>query len=122
MVIKAAKLPEEVEIAPDNCPVTYCIKRIGGKWKPVIIYLIRNDCNRFGAMQRAISGISKQMLTNQLRELEADGILDRTIYPEIPPRVEYSITEYGETLLPIIDAMTAWGKKQMAHSTAVVDS
>ena len=80
----------------------------------VILYLIRNDCNRFGAMHRAISGISKQMLTNQLRELEADGILERTIYPEIPPRVEYSITEYGETLLPIIDQMKAWGEKQIA--------
>ncbi|MEM7127607.1 MAG: helix-turn-helix domain-containing protein [Chloroflexota bacterium] len=111
---ETTKQSEDIEIAPDNCPVTYCIKRIGGKWKPVIIYLIRNDCNRFGAMQRAISGISKQMLTNQLRELEADRILERTIYAEIPPRVEYSITPYGETLLPIIDAMKAWGEKQMA--------
>jgi DNA-binding HxlR family transcriptional regulator len=102
-----------IDIDPINCPVTYCLKHIGGKWKPIIIYLIRKDCNRFGAMHRAISGISKQMLTTQLRELEADGILDRRIYAEIPPRVEYSITEYGESLLPVIDAMKAWGENQM---------
>ncbi|MBV7328817.1 helix-turn-helix transcriptional regulator [Chloroflexi bacterium TSY] len=109
----STKAIEDIELEPVNCPVTFCLKRIGGKWKPVIIYLIFNGCNRFGAMNRTITGVSKQMLTNQLRELEADGIIDRTIYAEIPPRVEYSITEYGESLLPIIDAMKAWGEKQM---------
>ncbi len=107
------KTPPDVEIKPDNCPVTFCLKKIGGKWKPIIIYLIRQGINRFGVMQRAIEGISKQMLTKQLRELEADGILARTIYAEIPPRVEYSITPYGETLIPIVDAMSEWGREQM---------
>lgn len=67
-------------------------------------------------MHRAIDGISKQMLTKQLRELEEDEILARTIYAEIPPRVEYSVTTHGETLLPVIDAMTEWGLAQMAKA------
>ena len=93
--------------------MTHCINRIGGKWKPLIIYLIRKDCNRFGMLQRAVPEISKQMLTQQLRELEEDGILERKIYAEIPPRVEYYLTEHGKTLLPIIDAMSAWGLRDM---------
>lgn len=93
-----------------ECPVTYCLSMIGGKWKPVILYLITKGANRFGVLQRAIDGISKQMLTKQLRELEEDGILHREIFAEIPPRVEYSITEKGKTLYPIINAMRSWGE------------
>lgn len=86
---------------------------IGGKWKPIIIYLIANGGNRFGILQRGIEGISKQMLSKQLRELERDGILNRKIYPEIPPRVEYSITEMGKSLFPIINNMRIWGERHM---------
>lgn len=100
-------------ISIGSCPVTYCLKVIGGKWKPIILFMIHNGCNRFGMMQRAIEGISKQMLTKQLRELEADGVLERKIFAEIPPRVEYSITEYGMELLPIIGAMKTWGESQI---------
>ena len=99
-------------LAPDpehGCPVTRTLSVIGGKWKPVILFCVTNGVNRFGAMQRAIPAVTKQMLTQQLRELEADGILHREIFPEVPPRVEYSLTARGETLLPVIDAMRAWG-------------
>jgi len=85
------------------------MNKIGGKWKPVIIYLIRKDCNRFSMLRRAIPDISKQMLVNSLRELEEDKILERIVYAEIPPRVEYRISPYGASLLPIIDAMSEWG-------------
>lgn len=101
---------------PNGCPVTHCLNKIGGKWKPVILFLIRKECNRFSMLQRAIPEISKQMLVNQLRELEADKIVDRTVFPEVPPRVEYSISEYGETLLPVIDVMQEWGLKDMGKS------
>lgn len=94
-----------------RCPVTYCMSVIGGKWKPIILFLISKDVNRFGVLQRRIDGISKQMLTKQLRELEADGILERVIYPEIPPRVEYFITKKGKSLFPIIKEMSEWGKQ-----------
>ncbi len=86
---------------------------IGGKWKPVILYLVSKDINRFGILHRNIAGISKQMLTKQLRELENDGLLDRKIYAEIPPRVEYFITEKGNSLFPIIKSMQEWGENNI---------
>jgi DNA-binding HxlR family transcriptional regulator len=98
---------------PNNCPVTHCINFIGGKWKPIIICKIRKNCNRYSLLKKAITAISKQTLTNQLRELEMDGIIERTIYPEIPPRVEYKISEFGQSLFPIFDAMDEWGSNNM---------
>lgn len=104
------------DFAPNNCPVTYCLNRIGGKWKPVILHLIRKGCNRFSMLQKAIPDISKQMLVNQLRELEGDNILQRIVFAEIPPRVEYSLTESGLSLLPVIDVMEKWGSAQIELS------
>lgn len=101
------------EFTPGNCPVVYCMNIIGGKWKPSIIHMIRTDRNRYSILLKNITEISKQTLTNQLRELETDGIIERIIFPEIPPRVEYNITEYGKTLLPIIDSMYEWGRINM---------
>ena len=101
------------KIENSDCPVTFCMSKIGGKWKPIIIYLIRKGANRFGILERGIEGITKQMLTKQLREMEADGILERKIYPEIPPRVEYFFTDYGRSLFPLIDAMSDWGLENM---------
>jgi DNA-binding HxlR family transcriptional regulator len=86
---------------------------IGGKWKPSIIHMIRTDRNRYSILLKNIPEISKQTLTNQLRELETDGIIGRIVFPEIPPRVEYNITDYGKTLLPIIDSMYKWGRQNM---------
>ncbi len=108
-------LPEK-PIVYHGCPVTYCMGVIGGKWKTIILFLISTGVNRFGIMQRSIDGISKQMLTKQLREMERDGILERTIYAEMPPRVEYSITAKGATLSPIIESMKAWGVANMEPS------
>lgn len=101
------------EFTPGNCPVVYCMNIIGGKWKPSIIHMIRTDRNRYSILLKNITEISKQTLTNQLRELETDGIIERVIFPEIPPRVEYNITDYGKTLLPIIDSMYKWGRQHM---------
>lgn len=101
---------------PNNCPVTYCLNLIGGKWKPVIIHLVRKGGNRFSILQKAIPDISKQMLVNQLRELESDGILERKVYAEVPPRVEYALTDLGQSILPIIDWMEKWGIAQMGIS------
>jgi DNA-binding HxlR family transcriptional regulator len=100
---------------PGNCPVGYTMNIIGGKWKPSIIHRIRTDRNRYSLLLKSIPEISKQTLTNQLRELEADGVISRIIFPEIPPRVEYSITEFGATLLPIIDSMYKWAKVHMPN-------
>ena len=90
------------------------MNKIGGKWKILIIYAISKNCNRFSKLQKALPLISKQMLVNQLRELEADNILERTIYPEIPPRVEYKLTVHGQTLMPVIAILQDWGLKDLA--------
>jgi len=99
---------------PYNCPVTHCMNLIGGKWKILIIYAVSKNCNRFSKLQKALPLISKQMLVNQLRELEEDKILERTIFPEIPPRVEYHMTPYGQSLMPVISVLQEWGLKDLA--------
>lgn len=105
-------------LAPDSdtqsCPVTHFLSVFGGKWKPVIIYCIANGVDRFGAMQRAVPGITKQMLTKQLRELEADALISRTVFAEVPPRVDYALTDKGRSVLPVIDQMKAWGAAQLS--------
>ncbi len=106
---------------PGNCPVGYTMNIIGGKWKPSIIHRIRTDRNRYSLLLKSIPEISKQTLTNQLREVEADGVISRIIFPEIPPRVEYSITEFGATLLPIIDSMYQWAKVHMPNLPVEVE-
>lgn len=106
-------VPARDPILP-SCPVTYCLSVVGGKWKLVILYLLDHGVNRFGRMRRAIEGISKQMLAKQLRELEADGVISREVFAEVPPRVEYALTEKGESLLPVVEAMRAWGERHLA--------
>jgi DNA-binding HxlR family transcriptional regulator len=96
-----------------NCPVTATMGVIGGKWKLLILYVIYNEINRFGKMSMVLKDISKQMLTTQLRELETDGIIERKIFAEIPPHVEYYLTKKGKTLLPIIDLMRDWGNENL---------
>jgi DNA-binding HxlR family transcriptional regulator len=96
----------------NNCPVTATMKVIGGKWKPILINCIYLDSPaRFGEMKRKLKGITQTMLTAQLRELEKDGIINRKIYAEIPPKVEYTLTEFGATLKPIIQSLADWGIK-----------
>jgi DNA-binding HxlR family transcriptional regulator len=108
-------------LAPDpaiQCPVTHCLTMICGKWKPVILFCIAGGVDRFGAMLRAIPGVTKQMLTQQLREMEQDGLLDRTVFPVVPPRVDYALTDKGRSLLAVVAAMKDWGEADLrTHST-----
>ncbi len=96
------------------CPVDVTLKVIGGKWKPVILWHLSDGPVRFNQMHRLIGGITQKMLTQQLRELESDGLIARTVFPEVPPRVEYRLTEHGRTLNPVLTAMGDWG---LAHAT-----
>ena len=111
MTSKEKIIKKSVDCSEKSCPVSRCMKVIGGKWKIIILYALQNGANRFGVLQKTIPDISKQMLTTQLRELEKDKIIGRKIFPEIPPRVEYDITPLGKTLFPIIEAMDQWGRK-----------
>ena len=101
---------------PHNCGVTHFLNRIGGKWKVLVIYGIDNKVNRFSSLQKMMPDISKQMLVNQLRELEEDKIIDRMVYAEIPPRVEYKLTRYGKSLMPVIEVIQQWGEKDLKNS------
>ncbi|AQG78040.1 winged helix-turn-helix transcriptional regulator [Spirosoma montaniterrae] len=96
----------------NSCPVTATMKVLGGKWKPILINAIYLTAPaRFGELKRSVKGITQSMLTQQLRELEDDGLISRKIYAEIPPRVEYTLTEFGLTLSPIMQAMAKWGEE-----------
>ncbi|MCF7521618.1 helix-turn-helix transcriptional regulator [Neisseria sp. ZJ106] len=100
----------ETEHAHSSCyPVVNTLNIIGGKWKVLILYYLNGETRRFNELQRLLAGITQRMLTLQLRELENDGIVHREVYPQIPPKVEYSLTEFGKTLIPVIDAIHAWG-------------
>ena len=95
----------------NTCPVTATMKVLGGKWKPILINAIYFTAPaRFGELKRSVIGITQSMLTQQLRELEDDGIISRKIYAEIPPKVEYTLTEFGLTLSPVIQTMAKWGE------------
>ncbi|WP_373228753.1 winged helix-turn-helix transcriptional regulator [Cohnella sp.] len=96
-----------------NIPVEATLDVIGGKWKVVIMcHLIKGD-KRTSELKRLMSGITQKMLTQQLRELEQDGVLKRDIYEQVPPKVVYSLTEYGWSLRPILDSMCAWGEQHV---------
>ncbi|KOY87997.1 hypothetical protein AD998_00700 [bacterium 336/3] len=97
--------------SPETCPVTYTTSIIGGRWKPIIIYLISEGICRFGDMQRSMPLITKTMLTQELRDLERNGIIHRQVFAEIPPRVEYSLTDWGKKTLPVLQAMAVWGNE-----------
>lgn len=97
-----------------TCEMEVTLKMIGGKCKPLILdSLIRNKTRRFGELMREITQVSQRTLTNQLRELENDGLIFRTVYPEVPPRVEYTITPKGKSLQTILELMCEWGEKNI---------
>lgn len=91
--------------------VNATLKVIGGKWKPLILWYLHEKTYRFSELKKAMEGVTQKMLTNELRELEADGIVKREVYPVVPPKVEYSMTKYGLTLVPVLSAMAEWGRK-----------
>jgi len=92
-----------------GCPVSATLKIIGGKWKPLILYFISVDVNRFGQLQRMMPACSKRMMTTQLRELEKDGLIHREVFAEVPPKVIYTLTEKGESLRPLFRELSKWG-------------
>lgn len=93
------------------CPVATTVQIIGSKWKLLILRNLMQRSWRFNELKKDLEGISQKVLTDSLRSMEADGIIDRTVYAEVPPRVEYTLSEIGETLRPVIKAMEEWGGK-----------
>jgi DNA-binding HxlR family transcriptional regulator len=95
-----------------TCPAEVTLGVIGGRWKVLILYHLFGGTKRFSELQRALPGVTQKMLTQQLREMERDGIVSRTVFPQVPPRVEYALTPRGETLKPVVKAMCQWGLKE----------
>lgn len=100
-----------------SCEVENTLKIIGGRWKVLIIRELLSDVRRFGELQRALLGITQKMLSQQLREMEKDGIVKRKVYAEVPPKVEYSLTPLGESLEPILHAMHEWAAKHLSANS-----
>ncbi|QII82740.1 helix-turn-helix domain-containing protein [Jeotgalibaca arthritidis] len=93
-----------------SCPVAKTVELIGNKWKLLILRELLKETKRFGELHKAVEGISQKVLTDNLKKMEADGIVERIVYPEVPPRVEYKLTTLGESLRMIIDEMNRWGE------------
>ena len=96
------------------CPIELALDVMGGKWKAVILYRLSGRVVRFTALKRELCRITQRTLTQQLREMEADGLVLRKIYAEVPPRVEYALTRRGESLLPALDALRSWSEAELS--------
>ena len=106
----------KVELPP--CPVETTLMLIGDKWKVLILRDLRSGTKRFGELKKSVTGISQKVLTSNLRAMEEDGLLTRKVFPEVPPRVEYTLTDLGQSMSPILDAMAEWGEAfQAEHNT-----
>lgn len=104
---------------PERCPFTATWNVLGGRWKGILWWRLSRGLGRFTDLRRSIPQVTKKVLTQQLRELERDGIVRREVFPEVPPRVEYSLTDYGRTLAPVIDAICRWGGRHLETRAAV---
>jgi len=103
------------QLALNVCPVTYTLERIGGKWKPLILYQLMSGVKRYGQIKKAVPGITEKMLIQHLRQLETDGLVVREVKPVVPPHVEYRLSADGITLTPILNAMADWGLARRAQ-------
>ena len=108
------------EVRPDwhYCEVATTLEVIGGRWKAVILFHLMDGTKRFGELRRKLPGVTQRMMTLQLRELQRDGVVNRVVYAEVPPKVEYSLTEFGRSLIPVLIAMRDWGRSQRATLVA----
>jgi len=101
--------------AERHCPVEATLGLVGGKYKALILWKLMSGAMRFSELRRAVPGATPKMLTQQLRELEHDGLVHREIFPVVPPRVEYSLTPFGQTIRPVLQSMYAWGTGYLEH-------
>ncbi|MDQ5951854.1 MAG: hypothetical protein QG639_1135 [Patescibacteria group bacterium] len=93
------------------CPVAITLETVGGKWKLVILWHLSRGTHRFSELERKIEGITQKMLTQELREMEKDGLVFRKVYPVVPPKVEYSLTDHGKSLNSVLDSLSSWGER-----------
>jgi DNA-binding HxlR family transcriptional regulator len=99
-----------------NCPAEYTLARIGGRWKIPLIFHLMSGVRRFSELSRALTGVSQKVLTQQLREMERNGLIERKVYAQVPPRVEYALTPLGRSLKPVVDTMCRWGESHASNA------
>jgi DNA-binding HxlR family transcriptional regulator len=104
-----------------HCSLDVTMDFIGGKWKTVVLWYLKKDKKRFGELKKLIPDITEKMLSLQLKALEEDGIVKRTIYPEVPPRVEYELTDFGKTLIPMLEEIAKWGRELAKKEGILID-
>jgi DNA-binding HxlR family transcriptional regulator len=122
MTVNQTVKEKKIEIkthGPEECPITATIGVIGGKWKPPLIWILLKGPMRFGELGKMMPDIALKVLSRQLKELEAEGIIIRQAYPEVPPRVEYSLSEKGESLREIMELMSEWSRKNIIADQVV---
>lgn len=109
---------QDPEVTPEGVPgIAAALGAIGGKWKILILWHLAIRTSRYGELRRQIPGITEKMLIQQLRELERDGIIERRVYPEVPPRVEYAFSAYGASLRPVLCTLRTWGNGHLARQS-----
>jgi len=108
-----------MKIDANRCPVDQAIELVGGKWKPLILWRLSAGTLRFGQLQRSMAHVTQRMLTLQLRELESAGLVQRTVYPEVPPKVEYMLTALGRSVLPVLESLGQWLRAHVVELNAV---
>lgn len=111
-------MTDPTHAGPFTCGLDAAVAVVGGKWKPLILWALQDEARRFGELRRHVPGVSEKMLTQQLRELESDGIVHREVYREVPPRVEYSLTPLGRTLNAALLPLGEWGEANLATIVA----
>ena len=114
LTIRKEHIMAEKKVLP-ACPVETTLMLIGSKWKVLILRDLAPGKKRFGELKKSVGSVSQKVLTTQLREMEADGLITRTVYAEVPPRVEYELTELGCSLQPVLDSLWSWGEDYKAN-------
>ena len=120
MIIKGEKYKYRMNNQDFHCALDVTMHYIGGKWKVIVLWYLRDGKLRFSELKDRIPDITDKMLSLQLKSLEEDGIIKRTVYPEVPPRVEYEYTEEGKSLIPVVKAIASWGRKKAEEEGRLV--
>ena len=120
MIIDGKKYKYRMLNQDFHCALDVTMHYIGGKWKAVVLWYLRKDKKRFGELKALIPDITDKMLSIQLKALQEDGIITRTVYAEVPPRVEYEFTEEGKTLIPVVEAIAKWGRTKAEEEAELI--
>jgi DNA-binding HxlR family transcriptional regulator len=122
MIYQGKELHIEMNGRTYHCALDVTMNLIGGKWKAVILWYLRKTAIRFSELGRKIPNITDKMLSLQLRQMEKDGFVGRKLYPEVPPRVEYYLTDEGKKLIPLLEEMARWGRRQVEQKGNIVET